>query len=92
MVIPDFSRLIKNKRESMNLTQEQLAKRLNEKESMIQSIEKGRMPSIAFAKKLEKNMDIVLVKEYKNSHAELKVESEAPTIGNMIQFKVRKKN
>ena len=91
IVLPNFASIIKSKRESLGLTQEQLAKRLNEKESLIQSIEKGRSPNINFAKKIERNLNISLIKEYTESHEEIKVDTTKATIGNMIKFKVRKK-
>ena len=91
MVLPNTSRIIKQKRESLGLTQEQLAKMLSEKSSIIQGIEKGRIPSMDLAKKIEKRLKIILIKEYVESHKKIKIETKAATIGSMIKFKVRKK-
>lgn len=91
MVLPDFVNIIKQKRQSIKMTIEELAKKLSEKESVIQGIEKGRSPSISLAKKIEKLLNISLVKKYTESHQEIKVETQQATIGNMIRFKTRKK-
>lgn len=91
MVIPNAAKLIKQKRESMGITQEQFAKKINEKTSVIQNIEKGRSPNIILARKIGKMMHLELVTEYTESHKQIKIETKEATIGNMIKFKVRGK-
>ncbi|MEM0075397.1 MAG: multiprotein bridging factor aMBF1 [Conexivisphaerales archaeon] len=57
----DYASVIKNARQSMNLTQEQLGMKVNEKSSVIAKLESGKLkPSIQLAKKLEHVMHIRL--------------------------------
>lgn len=88
----DFSRSIKQTRESLKLNQEDFAKKIQEKVSVVSHIESGKSePSIALAKKLEKMFNIKLVEYEKESVNIPKSESGmGMTIGDVI--KVRKAN
>jgi putative transcription factor len=60
----DFAKIIKEGRERLGLTQEDFAKRLMERESMLHKIESGHMkPDIATARKLEKFLKVHLVEQ-----------------------------
>lgn len=60
----DYASVIKKARENNNLKQSELAHRLNEKESLMQSIESGhKKPSFQVAKKLQKFLRIRLIEE-----------------------------
>src|SRR5579885_3138549 len=62
VVREDFATVLRNARESMHLTQEQIGMKINEKSSVIAKLESGKMkPSIALAKKLEHVMKIRLL-------------------------------
>jgi len=62
VVREDFATVLRNARESMHLTQEQIGMKINEKSSIIAKLESGKMkPSIALAKKLEHVMKIRLL-------------------------------
>lgn len=82
--------LIKHKRETLGVTQEDFAKKINEKISVIHHLESGKLePSIELAKKLERALGLRLVEEN-----QLVRESEksgkkgiALTIGDIIQLK-----
>ncbi len=57
----DFSKAIKNARESLGITQEELGKKINEKPSMIGHLEVGSMkPDDLLARKLEHFLKIQL--------------------------------
>lgn len=88
-VVSDYNQIIKQKRERFNLTQEQLSKRLNEKESLIQRIESGHAkPSLKVARKLEKFLGIKLIEEFENKKLDLnKTKSGPMTIGDLIKIK-----
>ncbi len=57
----DFSKVIKNARESIGLSQEEVGRKINEKPSVISHLEVGSMkPSDALAKKLEHFLKVEL--------------------------------
>ena len=89
-IISDYPAKVKNARESAGLKQEELAKKLNEKESVIHKIETGHYePNLALARKLEKFLKIALVESYEIEKEEkAKTSSEGPlTIGDLIKMK-----
>lgn len=60
-VVQDYDERIRNARESAGLSQEELAKELNEKASLIRKLERGAsLPSDNVQKKLERRLDIEL--------------------------------
>jgi len=87
--VEDFHKKIKISREKLNLTQEELAKRLNEKVSIIPKLEAGRFyPSINLIKKLENLLKITLIsvpEEIKEKKIDFK--NEGLTIGDLIKLK-----
>jgi putative transcription factor len=89
LVVEDYSNLIKKAREKMDLKQEELAKKLNEKESLIHHMESGEFkPSIALAKKLERFFHIKLIEKYEEkSEFSARRKAEDVTIGDFIKIK-----
>ncbi|MBW2995254.1 multiprotein bridging factor aMBF1 [Candidatus Woesearchaeota archaeon] len=87
IIIPDYSKKIRRAREKLGLDQEEFAKRIALKESVIHKIETGHhKPSIETARKLEKVLNIVLVMEYEEEKKEYKPgETKAFTIGDLIK-------
>ncbi|MEM1666659.1 MAG: multiprotein-bridging factor 1 family protein [Nitrososphaerota archaeon] len=62
--VEGFHVRIKNARERMGLSQEELAAQLNEKATLIKKIEQGEVkPSIELARKLEKFLKIQIIEE-----------------------------
>lgn len=60
-IVQDFATLIKQAREKMGLSQDALARKINEKVSVIKLIETGRLkPNILLAKKIERALKINL--------------------------------
>ncbi|MEM0054123.1 MAG: multiprotein bridging factor aMBF1 [Nitrososphaeria archaeon] len=60
-IVQDFATLIKQAREKMGLSQDALAKKINEKVSVIKLIETGKLkPSILLGKKIERALKINL--------------------------------
>ncbi len=92
MVVEDFAEKIRNKREKLGLKQEDFAKMISEKESVIHKLETGEFqPSIELAKKLEKALKIKLIEEYEEKHKKTaKISSGPTTIGDLIKIKTRK--
>ena len=60
-VVTDYDDRIRQGRESKGLTQEELAKQLNEKASLIRKLERGDvLPSDTIQRKLERALDVTL--------------------------------
>lgn len=90
-IVDDYGRIVKQARERLGLKQEEFAKRLNEKESLLHNIESNHFePSIDLARKLERLLKIELVEETEVSperKVEKKTDSGGLTIGDMIKVK-----
>lgn len=92
IIVEDYSKRIKNRRERLGLKQGELAKKLAEKESVISSLESGSMePSVALAQKIERILSLKLIdtEEQKAPSIVMHEKSEGITLGDMI--KIRKK-
>ena len=89
MIAHDYASIVKKARESAGLKQEELAKKLNEKESIIHKIETGHYkPNLAVARKLEKFLNIKLVEEHKVEKTEkTSSDSGSVTIGDLLKLK-----
>ncbi|MDF2956666.1 MAG: Archaeal ribosome-binding protein aMBF1 [Candidatus Alkanophagales archaeon MCA70_species_1] len=61
-IVPDFGKRIKDAREKLGLKQEELAKQINEKVSLLRKIERGELvPEDRVRQKLERVLNISLV-------------------------------
>ncbi len=92
LIVPDFSERVKKAREKLGLKQEELAKKIAERESVIHNIESGRLePSISLARKLERFLKIKLV-EVVSEEASVKTKKQATslTIGDVLKSKTKK--
>lgn len=84
----DYPERIKEGRIENDLTQEDLAKRINEKRSVITKLEKGDMrPSDDLREKLENALDINLLEELEEIHTDSSESQSALTIGDLIEEK-----
>ena len=90
-IVSSFSDIIKQSRIEKELKQEDFAKLLNERESLVHKWENGILtPSIDTAKKIGKLLGINLIERVKESKIELdKIESGAMTLGDVIKIKKR---
>ncbi len=87
ILIQNYNQIIKEARQKKGLSQEKLAKNLNEKESLIQNIESAKIrPSSDLIKKLQAYLDVNLLEEYKEYEYEKK-ESGKLTLGDLIKIK-----
>jgi putative transcription factor len=94
LIVKDYSSRIKNARERKGLKQEDFAKKINEKESLLHMLESGHMePNIELARKLEHALGIRLIEEFVEQPNELKGEkpkADGPmTLGDVINIKRR---
>lgn len=92
-IVKDYAGRIKKAREARELTQENLAKNIAEKESVIHNLESGQLqPSLKLARKLEQFFQIKLIDEYKEEEAhkkKLDLKDQELTIGDLLR--IRKK-
>jgi len=95
MVTEGYAEIIKAAREAKNLKQEDLAKNINEKESLLHRIETGHMePNIPLARKLEHALGIKLVEQVKlqgGVSTGIKKSPSNLTLGDVITIKRRNK-
>ena len=77
LLVENYPEIIKKKRELMGLSQQDFARRINEKESTVHHMETGTFePPMSLAKKLEKILGIKLIEEYEEKHESAKRKSE----------------
>lgn len=91
IIVDNFAELTRKKREQLGLKQEEMAKLLAEKESLLHKIETGVFePSVPLARKLEKLLHIILVEEHTEEHTQpQKTKSETLTLGDMVKIRKR---
>ncbi len=89
ILVPDFGARIRKKREQIGMNQEDFARKISEKESVVHKMETGEFePSIKTALKLEKILGIKFVEEYEETHdKKQEAEAEDITIGDLIKIK-----
>ena len=83
---PDFSNIIRKAREKTGLKQDALAKRLNEKSSVIKRLEEGWEPSPILINKLEKFFNIKITETTGESSSGKKIKKEKLTIGDVVEI------
>jgi putative transcription factor len=86
----DFDERIRQAREKAGLSQEDLAKDLNEKASLIQKLEQGKMlPTDEMQEKLERSLDIDLTAGASTDETEWESDSDAGeyTLGDVVERK-----
>lgn len=91
-IVDGYGRIIKSAREKARLPISVVAERVSEKESYLNAIENGRLkPTIAVAKKLEKELKVKLVEKLEASIAPspeaTKKSFTAPTLADMVEKK-----
>jgi putative transcription factor len=85
-VVSDYPKRIREARLSLNLTPEELGKKINEKHSVIGKLESGTiLPSDELVKKLEKVLNITLKEKYQPvSGLKSKQQPKTVTLGDLI--------
>jgi len=97
IIVEDYANIIKTAREKKKLTQEELAKAIAEKESIIHKIESGQaMPQMKTIKKFEQFLRIKLIADYSEEKTptgvKIHFEDNTLTIGDLVKIKEKKKN
>lgn len=88
-ITPDYGPRIRKARMKLDMTQEEFAKKLNIKESILQKIENSAFePPIDMAEKLQKILHIKLIEEIETEKVTItKEKTETMTIGDMMMKK-----
>ena len=88
-VVSNYSSIMRNARAKTGLTQEEFAKKLNERLSVIKSMEQGKLvPDLKLAKKLEQILGVKLIEELKETAGGYSPEKSGPaTLGDIIKIK-----
>lgn len=85
-VVENFSTLIRNAREKLNLKQEEVARKLAIKESIIHKLENGSFtPSLNMASRIEKFFGISLTETLETYNNQSSSKSETVTMADMIK-------
>ncbi|MBI4149445.1 TIGR00270 family protein [Candidatus Woesearchaeota archaeon] len=88
VIVPDFAARIKSSREKLGLSQEGFARLLNEKKTIIHSLEIGKVaPSMPLARKLERLLKIKIIEDYQESSAPQIQNTSSFTLGDFIRVK-----
>ena len=89
VLVEDYSQIIKKKRESLGLKQEDFAKKINEKVSVIHKIETGHFePSIKLARKIERFLKVKIIEQHAGAGATPSLsKSGSFTLGDFIKLK-----
>lgn len=84
----DYPERVREARENMDLTQEDLADRLNEKQSLIRKIERGDMrPDEEVRGKLESTLEVSLTEEVSADDWESEGSGGGYTLGDIVERK-----
>lgn len=87
-IVPGFAQLIRKGREEKGLKQEDLAKKINEKASVIHKIEVGELiPPLKLAEKLERFLKIKLIIRSQSEVIKEEEKEEGLTIGDIVKVK-----
>jgi len=85
-LVDDYAKKIRDARTKMNLTPEELGKRINEKKTVITKIEsKSMRPDENLIKKMETTLNIKLTEKTKTEKVETKRTGGELTIGDLIK-------
>lgn len=92
-VVHNYATILRSFREKNKLSQEDFARLLNEKESVVAKWESGSLkPSVETARKLEKIMGLKLVslEEFENYKEDGKKRGDVLTLGDFVKVRKRK--
>ncbi len=90
-VVSNFGELLKRKREELGLSQSDFAKKIAEKESILQKLEIGGIkPTLDRARELEKLLGLKLVEEVREEPVSQQKSKDVLTLGDFVKIKNRK--
>ena len=87
-IVSDYAVQIKKARQRRGIEQKDLARELNEKQSIISKVENGSMtPTIALAKKIERFLGLTLVEKTEQGEFKSDVAGDGLTLGDVLKIK-----
>lgn len=90
-LVEGYNQIIRKERESRGWSQEELAKKIQEKESLVKKIENGLItPEPSTIDKIEKLFNIKLKEKVPEIHFERKKGDMTPTLGDVVVIKKKK--
>ncbi len=96
MIVEGYGKIIKNAREKLKLTQNELARRMMEKATLISKLEREEiMPTVVLARKLERMLGIKLIERANTIQLEERASSVKDktvlTLGDLLRTEKEKK-
>lgn len=88
---PNFAYIIKDAREKTKMTRKELAKKIKEKESVIERIERGNTPEERVAIKLEKTLAIKILGFEEQKVKLHQTRAQEITLGDVVEVRLKKK-
>ena len=87
-LVDEYGKVIRVSREALHMSQEDLAKKINEKKSIIAKLEsESMMPPDALVKKLEKALSVKLTEKYESKTQSNKpTDSGGVTLGDLVKY------
>ena len=86
ILVEDYPQRIRRARERLNMTQDELAKKILEKKTIISKLERGEMtPDEKLIKKLEKALHIKLKEKISTSYLPEEKKPKGMTLGDLIK-------
>jgi putative transcription factor len=91
VIVQDYPTRVKNAREHLGMKQEDLGKKINERDTLIHKVETGAIePNIPLARKLEKFLNIKLVEEHQEDKSLVPASKKGDiTLGDFARIKKR---
>lgn len=87
VLIDGYGKVIRQSREALHLSQEDLAKKINEKKSQIAKLESGNLiPPDNLRKKIEKALNIKLTEKYEAPTGTKHKESRPMTLQDLVKY------
>ena len=91
VAVEDFRHLIRKAREHRDMSQQDVARKLNERASVIAKLESGKMtPTIKIARKLERLFNLTLLEEAESIDLSPASHPSNTTLGDVVQVKRKK--
>ncbi|MBI5871679.1 TIGR00270 family protein [archaeon] len=93
LIVKDYGEKVRKAREKKGLTQEELAKAIAEKVSVIQKVEAGQMkPTLLLAKRLQQFLGVELIEKYEEEKPIINFKkSKEITIGDLWEMEKKQK-